>query len=194
MLKKTYAKLEPGFSPWAERVFDYTEYLSLKGLPLEPGNEKKRKRVFYHSPCHSLYELQHKDKPKKVLEAAGYFPLSEEEPLSCCGFCGVFSLKNPELSARLWERKKEKILSSQARILANTVGRGISLMPKRLDNLFVILLKKCLQRVSVGHIDLLGYAKGWFDNRRQAGIAQALIKICHGDRDDTRFRIHACGE
>jgi Fe-S oxidoreductase len=42
----------------------------------------------------------------------------EEEPYSCCGFCGVFSLKNPEISAKFWEDKREKILASGASLIA----------------------------------------------------------------------------
>jgi iron-sulfur cluster protein len=118
MLKKTYPKLEPGFSPWVEKIYDFTEFLSFKGSALEARDEGKKKEVFYHYPCHYLYELGLKDKPRKVLEASGYFPIEEDEPYSCCGFCGIFSLKNPELSARLWEKKMGRILASKARILA----------------------------------------------------------------------------
>jgi len=118
MLKKTYPLLDPGFSPWAEKVFDYSEFLSSKGFDLNKTDSETSKDVFYHHPCHYLHETELKNKPEKILEAAGYHPIVEEKPFSCCGFCGVFSLKNPDLSALIWEKKKGKVLASGIRLVA----------------------------------------------------------------------------
>lgn len=118
MLKETYPQLDPEFASWAEKIYDFSEFLSLKGMAAAEPEEGKKEEVFYHYPCHLLKNNRLKENPKKVLEAAGYHVVDEEEPTSCCGFCGVFSLKNPDLSARLLEKKKERISAIRTHILA----------------------------------------------------------------------------
>jgi iron-sulfur cluster protein len=118
MLKKIYPELEPGFSPWAEKVYDFSELLAMKGFGSIESSQDEKKDIFYHTPCHCLDDSELNEKPKKLLEAAGYSIAKEKEPHTCCGFCGVFSLKNPDFSARIWEKKKKEILESGTRILA----------------------------------------------------------------------------
>jgi len=67
----------------------------------ETNNVLKKEEVFYHYPCHYLNSLKLKDEPKKMLQALALIPREEEEPFTCCGFCGIFSLKNPDISARI---------------------------------------------------------------------------------------------
>ncbi|MFQ6108571.1 MAG: LUD domain-containing protein [Candidatus Aminicenantales bacterium] len=109
MFREVYPRIDPGFSRWKDRIFDFTEFVSKKAL--FPGGKKSPplKKVFYHYPCHIVNDPNLKDEPKKVLEALGFSPEFEEEPFTCCGFCGIFSLKYPEVSAHLWEKKKKKI-------------------------------------------------------------------------------------
>jgi Fe-S oxidoreductase len=54
-------------------------------------------------------ELGLYEEPMKLLQSIGYNPVLEEEPFTCCGFSGVFSFKNPEISAHLWKKKEKKI-------------------------------------------------------------------------------------
>ena len=54
---------------------------------------------------------------KKLIKAFGFQFKEEEEPFDCCGFCGVFSFKNPEISARIWQRKNRKIKESEASLI-----------------------------------------------------------------------------
>lgn len=117
MLKKIYPQLEPKFSRWKDKIFDFTGFILNKGL-LPEKKLVPAKEIFYHYPCHSLNDLNIKEEPKKVLEALGYNPKLEEEPYTCCGFCGVFSLKYPEISAQLWEKKKQKIIKNKASFIA----------------------------------------------------------------------------
>jgi Fe-S oxidoreductase len=42
----------------------------------------------------------------------------EEEPYTCCGFCGIFSIKNPDISLHMWQKKKEKIFKSGSELIA----------------------------------------------------------------------------
>jgi iron-sulfur cluster protein len=117
ILKNLYPQLVPSSSRWSEKVFDFTEFMVKKGLRPETKTPLKEK-AFYHYPCHYLNALKLKDEPKRILQDLGFSLEEEEEPIACCGFCGVFSLKNPEVSAALWEKKKKKILKSEASLIA----------------------------------------------------------------------------
>jgi len=112
LLKKVYPQLRPEAGRWAEKVFDFTEFMVRRGLlprPVKPGKE-----AFYHHPCHALHEGHLREEPLRLLESAGYRPRTEEEPFTCCGFCGVFSLKNPSLSTHFWKDKEKRIKDSGA--------------------------------------------------------------------------------
>ncbi|NIO49203.1 MAG: hypothetical protein GTN73_07185 [Candidatus Aminicenantes bacterium] len=118
ILKKLYPELESKSSCWREKIFDFTEFMTKNGLFPETKKTLKKEKVFYHYPCHYLNSLKLKDEPKTILQALALNPIEEEEPFTCCGFCGVFSLKNPEISAIIWEKKKKKILKSEASLVA----------------------------------------------------------------------------
>ena len=117
LLKKIYPEIEPKSSRWTDNIFDYTEFMVKKGL-LPETKKTKKEDLYYHYPCHYLNSLKLKDEPKKMLSALAYNIKEEEEPFDCCGFCGVFSIKNPEISARMWQKKKKKIFKSESEIIA----------------------------------------------------------------------------
>ena len=119
MLTKTYPELDPAFSPWTEKIYSFSDFLVKKGPLPDSENTGKNKDVFYHHACHNLNDLKIKDEPLSVLRSSGYNPIEEEEPFSCCGFCGVFSVKNPNISSRIWQKKKDKILESQTQTIAS---------------------------------------------------------------------------
>ena len=117
LLKKHYPEIEPKSSQWTDKIFDSTEFMVKKGLL--PEIEKTNKEdVYYHYPCHYLNALKLKDEPKKMLNALAFNLREEEEPYACCGFCGVFSIKNPDISARMWQKKKKKIVKSGSELIA----------------------------------------------------------------------------
>ncbi len=119
MLTETYLKLDPAFSPWIKKIYSFSDFLVKKGLLPGYENTDEKKDVFYHHSCHNLYDLKIKDEPLSLLRHSGYNPLEEEEPFSCCGFCGIFTLKNPTISSRMWQKKKDKILESQTQTIAS---------------------------------------------------------------------------
>ncbi len=118
MLKDIYPHFEPKFSGWKDKIFDFSEFVSKKACLPDKRTTGPPKEVFYHYPCHSLNTLNLKEGPKRVLEALGFSIKLEEEPYTCCGFCGVFSLKNPEISAHLWEKKKQKMAKNESPLIA----------------------------------------------------------------------------
>jgi L-lactate dehydrogenase complex protein LldE len=64
--------------------------------------------VAYHDGCHALRELGLRDEPRLLLRRVRGLELRElpGEPV-CCGFGGTFSVKYPELSVDMADRKLE---------------------------------------------------------------------------------------
>lgn len=118
LLKNTYPEILPEFSSWAPQIFDFSRFLIEKGhlSSLPPLSSKQI--IFYHYPCHSRIELKSNKDPLRILRELGFIPVEEEEPYTCCGFCGVFSFKNPEISDKIWEKKRKRILHSGSRMIA----------------------------------------------------------------------------
>ncbi len=117
LLKKLYPKIEPKSSRWTDKIYDYTEFMVKEGL-LPEVEETQKEDVYYHYPCHYLHALKLKDEPRKMLNALAFNLIEEEEPYACCGFCGIFSIQNPGISDRMWQKKKEKILKSGPELIA----------------------------------------------------------------------------
>jgi len=118
MLTKTYPQLYPDSSLWTEKIFDFTEFVYRKGYLPPKKTPASHSELLYHYPCHYLNSLHLKEEPLEVLKALGFSPQIEEEPLTCCGFCGVFSWKHPDISARIWQKKHEKIIKYNPSLLA----------------------------------------------------------------------------
>jgi iron-sulfur cluster protein len=118
MLKKTYPRLFPESEVWAEKTYDFTEFVVKKGLIPDRQPVSTTKDVFYHYPCHYVNELGMREEPLKLLRSIGVNPVVEKEPFACCGFCGIFSFKNPDLSAHLWQKKEKRIKRQEATVIA----------------------------------------------------------------------------
>ncbi len=113
LLKNHYPRIDPRAASFSGRVHDFTAFLAAKGH-LPEAKAAGNQEIYYHSPCHYLNELRPGDAPLSFLRDLGFGVAEPQEPSSCCGFCGVFSARNPEISAHLWSKKKEEILKSGA--------------------------------------------------------------------------------
>jgi L-lactate dehydrogenase complex protein LldE len=70
--------------------------------------------VAYHDSCSSLREMSVKDEPRRLLSSVSGLKLCEiKEPQVCCGFGGFFSVKYPDVSARMADDK-----------IADAIGTG----------------------------------------------------------------------
>jgi iron-sulfur cluster protein len=117
LLKNQYSRIDSRAASFGGRVRDYSAFLaSRKDLP--PATAAGKSKVYYHYPCHYLNELRPGDTPPLLLRGLGFDLAEQKEPPTCCGFCGVFSARNPEISAHLWDKKKEDILKSGASLVA----------------------------------------------------------------------------
>ena len=89
----------------AARTFEFCEFLVEK-LGVTDVGARFPHRVTYHDGCHGLRELRVKDEPRQLLRAVRDLELVEcDEPESCCGFGGLFSVKYPMISTAMAEVK-----------------------------------------------------------------------------------------
>jgi L-lactate dehydrogenase complex protein LldE len=71
--------------------------------------------VAYHPSCHLLRGLGVREQPQALIRAidgATSVPFAEQE--ECCGFGGLFSIKNPDISGSMLDRKLTSIVASGA--------------------------------------------------------------------------------
>ncbi len=84
-------------------------------------------RVTYHPTCHSLRLLHVGDKPVQLLRAVRGLDLIELPAAdSCCGFGGMFAVKNPDVSTAMLADKMSNVLSTKAEVC--TAGDSSCLM------------------------------------------------------------------
>jgi L-lactate dehydrogenase complex protein LldE len=66
-------------------------------------------RVAYHPSCHLLRGLRVRDQPLALLADTGAELVAFDDQEECCGFGGVFSIKSPEISASIMDRKLQAL-------------------------------------------------------------------------------------
>ncbi len=113
MLKKAYPVLLPDMEAWVAKIFDFTEFVVKNGFIPEKHNEEPLKDVFYHYPCHYVSEMGLREEPLSLLRSIGANPVVEQGSLTCCGFSGLFSFKNPLISNHIWGKKAAKLKKSK---------------------------------------------------------------------------------
>ncbi len=98
----------------ASRTYELSEYL-VDVCGYLPTESPAVERAAYHPSCHLLRGLGVDRQPMTLLGAAGIpvTRLSEE----CCGFGGVFSIDQPELSKEMLTRRLTQIASSGAEVV-----------------------------------------------------------------------------
>jgi len=81
-------------------------------------------RVAYHPSCHLLRGLGVRDEPRALLRAIdGVEAVAFADQEECCGFGGLFSIKNAEISAGMMDRKLTAIEAAGAeRIVSCDLG------------------------------------------------------------------------
>ena len=89
--------------------------------------------VAYHHSCHMLRELHIEDAPLELLDSAGIETTPWTSDQRCCGFAGLFSLKQPEISvamaddklAALDETNATQLVGSDLSCLLHLEGRMV---------------------------------------------------------------------
>lgn len=100
----------------AALAMDITEYLPK--LELSFTGEAGSLRIAYHSACSLQHGQKVKEPPKELLSSAGFDVHSIPEAHICCGSAGTYNLLQPDLSAKLRERKGRNVLSVAPEVVA----------------------------------------------------------------------------
>jgi L-lactate dehydrogenase complex protein LldE len=124
MIRHSYIELfagDPAWLPRAEalskRTYELTEFL-VDVLGVTDLGARHSGRITYHSSCHLLRELGVDRQPRALLKAvhgAEFVELPHTD--ECCGFGGVFSVEQPEISSAMLQRKIANLDSSQAPVV-----------------------------------------------------------------------------
>jgi len=93
----------------AARTFELSQFIVQTLGVTELGSGLEGQRVAYHHGCHALRELGVEEEPVSLLRGAGASVLDWEADQECCGFGGLFSVKLPEVSAAMADRKLDTL-------------------------------------------------------------------------------------
>ena len=129
MLRCTYPRLLDS-SVVAERSYELAEFIVDVLEITELGRGLEGRRLAYHHGCHALRELGVEEQPVRLLGSAGAEVVPWETGQECCGFGGLFSVKNPEVSVAMADRKLdtlpdvETVVSADGGCLLQLDGRA----------------------------------------------------------------------
>lgn len=107
-----FPDLFPNDEPWrrrAERIaaetYEFTEFL-VNVLRRTDFDASFSGRMTWHDACHALRDLNLKTEPRELLRHVRKAELVEMRDCeSCCGFGGTFSVKYPEISVAILDKK-----------------------------------------------------------------------------------------
>lgn len=124
MLKTHYPKLLAADAEWkpravafAAKVYELVSFLvDVRGVT--SVDAALDRRVTYHDSCSGLRELGIREQPRKLLATVKGLQLTELKDADvCCGFGGTFSVKYPDISNAIVERKTQNIAATEADLL-----------------------------------------------------------------------------
>lgn len=104
----------------SQRIYEFTEFL-VDVVGYEPGSPVGQSgglTVAYHPSCHLLREMEVKEAPQRLLDAApGVERVELPDAEQCCGFGGTFAVKYPHISEEMLADKLAAATASGADIL-----------------------------------------------------------------------------
>ena len=123
---KHFHELFPDEEKWRERAeniaattYEFTSFL-VNVLKVEKLDSSFHGKITWHDACHGLRELNLRSEPRKLLknlDEAKYVEMPNAD--SCCGFGGTFSVKYPEISVAILDKKIECIEKSGADVVVS---------------------------------------------------------------------------
>src|SRR3970040_1560358 len=116
-----YAERARAFSLKVQDVAEFLAREPLRGpLALVPLT------VTYHAPCHVIHRPKIRNQPRQLLgQIPGLTLVELQEADWCCGSAGIYNLTEPEMAARLQERKGQHILDTGAAAVVTANPGGI---------------------------------------------------------------------
>jgi len=100
----------------SELTLDISEFLTRIGYA--PTREPPGLRVAYHSACSLQHGQQVTAEPKALLKRAGFTVVEPAEAHLCCGSAGTYNILQPEIAARLKERKLGNLAATHPDLVA----------------------------------------------------------------------------
>jgi glycolate oxidase iron-sulfur subunit len=95
---------------------DISEFLVRIGYA--PTREPPGLTVAYHSACSLQHGQAVTAEPKALLQRAGFTVVEPAEPHICCGSAGTYNMLQPDIAARLRERKLGNLRATDADVIA----------------------------------------------------------------------------
>ncbi|MCM2563064.1 glycolate oxidase subunit GlcF [Lutimaribacter sp. EGI FJ00015] len=96
-------------------AMDVSELLMKLDLPEGPASDMT---VAYHAACSLQHGQQIKTYPKELLKRAGFAVVEPADSHLCCGSAGTYNLMQPEISAKLKDRKIRTIEAKKPDVIA----------------------------------------------------------------------------
>ncbi len=101
----------------AEKTYELTGFLTdvMAFSPPEPLHDFSHLHVTYHDSCSCLREMKVKSQPRELLKTLCNIDVDEMVDTDvCCGFGGSFSVKMPQVSAGVADKKIENAWATGA--------------------------------------------------------------------------------
>jgi len=108
-----YAEKAARVSALAKEVMEYLAALDLSFV------ETEKLTVAYHSACSMQHGQKVTEQPKALLRKAGFSVREPAESHICCGSAGTYNILQPEIAARLRERKLKTIHRLKPDVIAS---------------------------------------------------------------------------
>ena len=114
---------QPKSRQLAERCYELTQFL-VDVVGITDFSARYEGKVAYHDSCSARRELGVLQQPRKLLaNVRGLTQVELDEADACCGFGGTFSVKFPEVSTAIVDRKVADITQADAKtIVAGDMG------------------------------------------------------------------------
>lgn len=112
---------------FAEKVYDVSAYLFQLGTvhktisaTIDSQTQKSPTKVAYQDACHLASAQGIRDAPRQLLTELDAVELVDiGENHLCCGSAGTYNVDQPEIADQLGKRKAERIIATQADIVAS---------------------------------------------------------------------------
>lgn len=130
MLLRYYPHLFPADDPLAarasalsQRTAELSAFLAARLPAADAGAEGAGPEVAFHPSCHSLRGAFVGDAGQRCLHAAGCSLRPHADADECCGFGGLFAVKEEPLSTAMADRKLDALVASGATtVVAGELG------------------------------------------------------------------------
>ena len=111
---------DPAYAARAARVSTLAKDISevLSSIDLPSAAAPRPMTVAYHAPCSLQHGQRVGDGPQRLLTEAGFVVRIPDEAHLCCGSAGVYNILQPDIAARIGERKVERLDRLQADVIA----------------------------------------------------------------------------